>query len=63
MEKTLINLNQYRAFLIPIYDDPTNQHRPMGFEVDFNTHTQMSMMGYTCGYITQYPIDDKIDKF
>ena len=61
MEKTLINTNQCRDFGIPICDDPTNKHRPLGIEADFNTHITMSMVGYTCGFITQYPTDDNIE--
>ena len=60
MEKALINPSQCRAFGIPIWDDPTNYHRPLGIEEYFNTHIPILMMGSTCGFITRYPIDDKI---
>ena len=61
MEKILINPNQYQAFGIPICDDPTDQHRSLVIEVDFNTHIPISMVGSTCGFITCYPIYDYID--
>ena len=61
IDETLINPNQCRAFGIPIYDYPTNQHRPLRIEADFNTHIPMSMMGYKCGFITWYPTDGKIE--
>ena len=41
MGKTLINPNQCQAFGIPIYDDPTDQHRPLGIDTYFNTHIPM----------------------
>ena len=37
-DKSLINPNQCRYFGIPICDDPTDKHRPLGIEEDFNTH-------------------------
>ena len=58
MAKTLINPNQCRDFVIPIYDEPTNQPRTLGIEEDFNTHIPMSMLGSTCGFITRYPTYD-----
>ena len=61
MKKNLINPNQCRAFGIPICDDPTNQHRALVIEADFNTHIPMSMVGYTCVFITRYLIDDEIE--
>ena len=60
-EKTLINPHQGQDFGIPICDDPTNQNRPMGIEADFNTHIPMSMVGYTCEFITPYTTDDNIE--
>ena len=60
-EKNLIKPNQFRAFGKPIYDDPTNQHTPLGIEANFNTHIQMLMVGYTFGFITRYPKYDDID--
>ena len=62
IKKALINPNQCRAFGIPIFDDPTNQHRPLGIEVDFNIHIPMSMVGSICGFITRYPTDDVVQK-
>ena len=59
--KFLINKNQCRNFGIPIYDDPTHQYRPLGIEADFNTHIPMSMVGYICGFITQYPTYEDIE--
>ena len=44
-EKTLIKTNQCQAFGIPICDDPTNHHRPLGIEAYFSTHIPMSMVG------------------
>ena len=61
MEKFLINPNQFRAFGIPICDDSTNWHMSLVIEVYFNTHIPMLMVGSTCGFITWYPIDDKIE--
>ena len=61
MEKTLITPDQFQAFGIPICDEPTDQHRPLGFEADFNTHIPMLMVGSTCVIITRYPTDDEID--
>ena len=60
MEKILINPNQCRAFCIKICDNPTNQHRPLGIESDFNTHISMSMVVYICGFINRYPTYDEI---
>ena len=61
MAKTLINPNQCRDFGIPIYDDLTDQHTPLGIEADFNTHIPMLMVGSTCRNITHYPTDDEIE--
>ena len=58
MDKTLIKPNQCQAFGIPIFDEPINQHRPLGIEVYSDTHIIISMVGSTCGFITQYPKDD-----
>ena len=62
MEKFLIDTNQCQAFGITIYDEPTDQNRPLGIETDFNTHIPMLMIRSICGFITQYPKDDKINK-
>ena len=35
IEKTLINPNKCKDFGIPIYDNFTDQHRPLGIEADF----------------------------
>ena len=61
MDKTYINPNQCRDFGIPIFDDPTNQHRPVGIEEDCNTHIPMLMVGSTCGFITEYSTYDEIE--
>ena len=61
MEKTLINPNQCQYFGIPICDEPTNHHRPLGNEANFNTHIPMSMVGSTCVFITWYPIDNRVE--
>ena len=58
MEKILIDPNQCRDFGIPICDDPTDQHRPLGVEADFNTHIPMLIVGSTCAFITWYPTDE-----
>ena len=42
-------------------DDPTDQHRPLGIGAYFITNIIMSMVGSTCGFITWYPTDDKIE--
>ena len=55
MGKTLINPNQCRYFDIPICNDPTNQNRPLETEAYFDAHIPMSIVGYTCEFITQYP--------
>ena len=60
-KKALINTNQYQYFGIPIYNDPTDQHRPLEIEADFNTHIPMLMMGSTCELISRYPTDDEIE--
>ena len=60
IEKNLINPNQCRAFGTPIFDDPTNQDRPLGIEEDINIRILMSMVGSTCVFITWYPPDDEI---
>ena len=57
------NLNQCRYFFIPICDEHTNQHRPLGIESDFNTHIPMLMVGYIFGFITWYSTYDKIETF
>ena len=46
---------------MPICDDSTNHHRPLVIEAYFNTHIPISMVGYTCVFITRYPADDKIE--
>ena len=61
MEKTLTNLNQCQYFGIPICDDPTDKQIPLLIEADLNTHTTMLMLRSTCGFITWYPIDNKIE--
>ena len=58
MEKNLINPNQCLSFGITICDDPTNQHRPLVIEADFNTHIPMSTVVSTCKFITRCPTDD-----
>ena len=60
-DKTLIKPNQCQYFGIPICDDPADQHIPLGIEADFNSHIPMSMVVSTCGFITRYPIDEKIE--
>ena len=60
-EKTSISPNQCQDFGIPICDEPTYRHRPLRIEEYFNTYIPMSMVGSTCGFITQYPTDDKIE--
>ena len=60
MKKTLINPNQFRDFGIPIFDDPTDQHMPLGIESDFNTHIPITMMGSTFGFITWYPTYNEV---
>ena len=37
MEITLINPNKYRAFGIPIFDEPNNQQRPLVIEAKIKT--------------------------
>ena len=59
MEKTLLNPYQCELLLL-IYDDPTNQHRPLGIDANFNTHISISIVVSTCGFITWYLIDGKI---
>ena len=61
MEKILIKLYQCLDFEISIYDDPTDQYRPLRTEGDFNTHILMAMVGSACGFITQYTTDDQIE--
>ena len=61
IKKTLINPNKYQYFVIPIYDDPTDQHRLLGIEEYFNTHIPMLVVGFTCGFITWYPTYDGIE--
>ena len=61
IEKFLINPNQCQSFGILIYDEPTDQHKPLGIEADLYTHIQMSMVVSTCGFINRYPTNDDID--
>ena len=61
MDKTLVNHNQCQDFGIPICDDPTYQYRPLGIEANFNTPIPMSMVVSTCGFITRYRTDDRIE--
>ena len=61
MEKSLINPNQCRAFGIPICDDPTDPHRPLGIQAHGNTFIDMDMAGSTCGFITRYPSDHEME--
>ena len=61
MKKYLIKPIQCRYFVIPICDDPTNQKRPLGIEADFNTRIPMSIVGYTCVFITWYPTYDEVE--
>ena len=61
MDKSLINHNRCQSFGISICYDPINQHSPLATEADFITHTPMSMVVSTCGFITRYPKDDKIE--
>ena len=61
MDKNLLNPNQCQAFDIPICNDSTNQHRPLGDEAYFDTHIPISMVVSTRGFITRYPTYDKIE--
>ena len=61
MEKTLINPNKFQAFVIPICDEPTYQHRPLGIDAYFKTRIPMPMVGSTYGFIYWYPTDNNID--
>ena len=60
-EKKLINPNQCQYFGIPLCDNPTNQNMQLGIEAYFNAHFPMSMVGFTCVFITWYSTDDDID--
>ena len=59
--ENLINLNQCQDFGIPICDDPTDNHRPLGIEAYFNTHIPILMVGSKCGFITRYFTDEEIE--
>ena len=61
IEKTLINTNQRQDSGIPICDEPTDKHRPLGIEEYFNIRIPMSMVESTCGFITWYPTYEKIE--
>ena len=60
-ENNLIKLNQYRHFGIQICDEPTSQNTPLVIEADFNTHIIVLMVVSTCGFITRYSTDNKIE--
>jgi hypothetical protein len=43
MNKTILNLNQLRAFAISVCDDPTDEYRPLGIQLDPYTHLPLYM--------------------
>lgn len=55
MNKTLLNPNQLYAFGISICNDPTDEHRPLGIQLDSNTHLPLYMNWSNCGLMTWSP--------
>ena len=63
MASALMNPNQCQAFGIGFCDDPTNLHRPLGFE-DPSTElfVEMKMDGMTACFDYQVPTNDEMLK-
>jgi hypothetical protein len=61
LHKTLLNPNQLRAFGVSICDDPTDEHRPLGIQLDENTHLPLYMRGSICGIMTWSPTNEELD--
>ena len=61
MNKTLLNPNQLRAFGISICDDPTDEHRSLGIQLDPNTHLPLYMNGSICGLMTWSPTNEELE--
>mmetsp|Transcript_14474 Transcript_14474/g.27238 ORF Transcript_14474/g.27238 Transcript_14474/m.27238 type:complete len:168 (-) Transcript_14474:1387-1890(-) len=61
MNKTLLNPNQFRAFGISICDDPTDEQRPLGIQLDSNTHLPLYMNGSICSLMTLSPTNEELE--
>jgi len=61
MNKTLLNPNQLRAFGISVCDDPTDEYRPLGIQLDPDTHLPLYMNGSICGLMTWSPTDEELE--
>jgi hypothetical protein len=61
MNKTLLNPNQLRAFGISVCDDPTDEYRPLGIQLDPNTHLPLYMNGSICGLMTWPPTNEELE--
>lgn len=60
MDRSLLNPNQLRAFGIPVCDDPTDPHRPLGIDL-MNVKIPMSMQGSICGFVSRCPTDAELE--
>ena len=61
MEKSLINPCQCRAYGISLCDDPTDPHRRMGIEGEFEAFIPPEMVRSTCGFVSRYPTEQEIE--
>lgn len=61
LDKTLINPNQLRAFGIKVCDDPTDNNRRLGIQLDDTTFLPMSMSGSICGLMTWFPTNEELE--
>jgi hypothetical protein len=61
LHKTLLNLNQLCAYGISVCDDPTDEHRPLGIQLDASTHLPLYMQGSICGLMTWYPTNEELN--
>jgi hypothetical protein len=58
LSKALLNPNQLCAYGINVCDNPTDEYRPLGIQLDDNTHLPLQMMGSIYGFMT-WPLTDK----
>jgi hypothetical protein len=61
LHKTLINPYQLRAFGISVCDDPTDEHRQLGIQLDRDTLLPLYMKGSICRLMTWYPTNEELE--
>ena len=61
MDRSLINPNQLRSFGVPVCDDPTDQYRELGIELEDGYFIPMKMNGSTCGFKSRCPTISELE--